>query len=81
MAHNGIQERVLLVEDDQSLKQLLAEELEDEGLSVHTESSAEKAFPLLQSWEPDLVVSDLKLPEADGMELLKWSRQLYMQPS
>ena len=81
MANNGVQERVLLVEDDQSLKLLLAEELEDEDLAVHTESSAEKAFPLLQSWEPDLVVSDLKLPEADGMELLKWSQQLYMQPS
>mgnify|MGYP000615539058 CR=1 FL=1 len=81
MANSGIQERVLLVEDDQSLKQLLAEELEDEGLAVHTEYSAEKAFPLLQTWEPDLVVSDLKLPEADGMELLRWSQQLYMQPS
>ncbi|MEF8822889.1 MAG: sigma-54 dependent transcriptional regulator [Desulfohalobiaceae bacterium] len=81
MTHSGIQERVLLVEDDQSLKQLLAEELEDEGLAVHTEYSAEKAFPLIQSWEPDLVVSDLKLPEADGMELLRWSQQLYMQPS
>ena len=81
MANNGTRERVLLVEDDQSLKQLLAEELEDEGLAVSTESSAEKAFPLLQSWEPDLVVSDLRLPEADGMELLKWSQQLYMQPS
>jgi len=81
MTNSGIQERVLLVEDDQSLKQLLAEELEDVGLAVHTEYSAEKAFPLLQSWEPDLVVSDLKLPEADGMELLRWSQQMYMQPS
>ncbi len=80
MESNNVRERVLLVEDDQSLKQLLAEELEDEGHAVRTESSAEGAFPLLQSWEPDLVVSDLKLPEADGMELLRWSQQLYMQP-
>lgn len=81
IANNEHQERVLLVEDDQSLTQLLAEELLDLGLKVETKSNAEEAYPLIEKWEPDLVISDLRLPGADGMELLKWVQQLYVQPS
>ncbi|MGM0454109.1 MAG: sigma-54-dependent transcriptional regulator, partial [Thermodesulfobacteriota bacterium] len=73
-------ERILVVEDDQGLAQLLCEELEEAGYRVKTASSAEEAAEVFARWEPDLVVSDLKLPDKDGMTLLQWSRQLYGQP-
>ncbi|MFW6216999.1 MAG: sigma-54-dependent transcriptional regulator [Desulfohalobiaceae bacterium] len=72
--------RILLVEDDQSLQQLLCEELEESGFAVHGESSAEKAYARLQSWNPDLVISDLRLPNADGMQLLQWSQDFSYRP-
>ncbi|MFP4392728.1 MAG: sigma-54-dependent transcriptional regulator [Desulfohalobiaceae bacterium] len=72
--------RILLVEDDQSLQQLLCEELEESGFTVHSESSAEKAYEKLQSWNPDLIISDLRLPHADGMQLLHWSQDFSYNP-
>ncbi len=68
------------MEDDQGLAELLYEELDEAGYPVMTASSAEAAEGLLKSWEPDLVVSDLKLPGADGMTLLEWVKALYDQP-
>ncbi|MFW5936526.1 MAG: sigma-54-dependent transcriptional regulator [Desulfosalsimonas sp.] len=73
-------ERILLVEDDTGLANLLNEELEDAGYQVRIASSAEAAEDLLKTWEPDLVVSDLKLPGEDGITLLQRTRELYAQP-
>ncbi|MGM0786332.1 MAG: sigma-54-dependent transcriptional regulator [Thermodesulfobacteriota bacterium] len=73
-------ERILVVEDDQGLAGLLNEELEDAGYLVKGASSAEEAEDLLKAWEPDLVVSDLRLPGEDGMALLQRTSQLYAQP-
>ncbi len=73
-------ERILIVEDDKELAQLLFEELDEAGYSLKTVDSAEAAAEQLKSWEPDLVISDLKLPDADGMSLLEWAKELYVQP-
>ncbi|WP_278401858.1 sigma-54-dependent transcriptional regulator [Stutzerimonas kunmingensis] len=75
------QERVLLVEDDDSLRQLLVEELEDRGLQVRALATAEEAVGSLESWEPALVVSDLRLPGADGMALLRRVRTMQAAPA
>ena len=73
-------ERILLVEDDQGLANLLNEELSDAGYRVRAVSSAEESRDVLKIWEADLVVSDLKLPGADGMSLLEAVKELYAQP-
>lgn len=78
--NNNSQKRILLVEDDQSLAQLITEELEEAEFAVQSASQAEQAYPLLSDWEPDLVISDLKLPGADGMQLLEWSKEFYVRP-
>lgn len=74
-------ERVLVVEDDQGLRQLLLDELEDRGLSVQGVPSTEEAVTLLEQWVPDLVVSDLRLPGADGMTLLRHTRTMHIGPA
>ncbi len=62
--------RILIVEDDQALGRLLTQEVLDHGLDSRWISSAEKALPVISQWSPDVVVSDLRLPGMDGLELM-----------
>lgn len=63
--------RVLIVEDDAALGDLLREEIEDAGLPVRRVPSAEVGWTALAEWRPDLVVCDLRLPGMDGLDFLK----------
>ena len=74
-------ERVLLVEDDRGLRELLTEELEDATIPVTAVDSAEAALQAMREVQPDLVVSDLRLPGMDGMELLREVRELPHAPA
>ncbi len=62
---------VLLVEDDQGLRESLATVLAYQGLTIVQAGSAEEAEELLGPHDPDLVVLDVNLPGIDGMELLR----------
>src|SRR5699024_5231005 len=61
---------ILLIEDDRSLRELLQEELEAEGYQVIACGDAEHGKHLLSSQALDLLISDLRLPGADGLSLL-----------
>ncbi len=73
--------RVLVVEDDAGLCDLLREELVDAGMEVKTARSAEDGLVLLDSFEPELVLCDIRLPGMDGLELLKRARQASRPPA
>lgn len=62
---------ILLVEDDQALARLITDELETEGwqLSVHHELSS--ALNWLEKNHPTLIVTDLRLPDGNGMDLVR----------
>lgn len=75
------EEYILLVEDDFSLRELLREELEAEGYGVTATNSAEAAQQALAEQIPDLVLSDLRLPGADGLSLLGALRTLEPPPA
>ena len=62
---------ILLVEDDQALARLMTDELEREGwqLSVHHELSS--ALNWLEENHPTLIVTDLRLPDGNGMDLVR----------
>ena len=78
---NRIQgQKVLIVEDDEGLARLLADETSDAGTRSRWVASAEAALPLLSDWEPDLVVSDLRLPGAGGMDLLERVDAMHAKP-
>ncbi|MEY6433011.1 sigma-54 dependent transcriptional regulator [Thioalkalicoccus limnaeus] len=62
--------RVLVVEDDRPLRDLIAIELGEAGLEVATAEHADAARGLLATQAFDLVVSDLRLPDASGLDLL-----------
>lgn len=62
---------ILLVEDDASLRTLLAEELEVDGYQVSCAGTGEEGRRLALECEPDLIVSDLRLPDGDGLSILR----------
>ncbi|MFW5970503.1 MAG: sigma-54-dependent transcriptional regulator [Desulfovermiculus sp.] len=74
------QEVILVVEDDQGLGQLLQEELTEANLNVHWVASAEQGQEWMIHNTPDLIVCDLKLPGANGLDLLTRTREQLPQP-
>ena len=67
---------VLIVEDDPSSSDILAQILEHNGMTVDIASSAENALQLLNDNRYDLAVLDLALPGMDGWQLQQEMRQL-----
>ncbi|MFT5458375.1 MAG: two-component system response regulator HydG, partial [Myxococcota bacterium] len=63
-------QRVLVVDDEPSLRYTLSEILGDEGLEVTTANDGAEALAALDAHPVDLVVSDLVMPGVDGLELL-----------
>ena len=63
-------ETIAVIEDDQSIGNLLAEALEEEGYRVERAYSGTEAVYLLERCRPDLILLDLMLPGLSGEELL-----------
>lgn len=65
--------RILLVEDDTNMRELLAEVLRGEGYAVDTVADGKRAAEVLFLYDAitdyDLIVSDVRLPGMDGVEL------------
>ncbi len=64
-------ERILIVEDDDLLRQVTAERLEREGFVVTTASRVAAGREVLEEQTPDLALLDIKLPDGEGTELLE----------
>ena len=67
---------VLVVDDDRDARELIARILGDCHATVQIAASAREAFDALRAAPPDLLISDLGMPEVDGFELLGWVRAL-----
>jgi DNA-binding NtrC family response regulator len=67
--------RILIVDDEANARTALAELLRDEGYAVETAADGFKALPKLEEFGPDIVVTDLKMPGMDGLELMKKVRE------
>jgi hypothetical protein len=69
MAGAGI--RVLVVEDDPETREILAAILDRSGFSHRLSAGAREALQLLDEWLPDVVVSDIGMPDVDGYEFVR----------
>ncbi|MBS0149967.1 MAG: sigma-54-dependent Fis family transcriptional regulator [Nitrospira sp.] len=64
-------EKILVVDDEQSLREVLSIMLKRAGYAVTSATDGEDAVELLQKEIFDLVITDLRMPKVDGMEVLK----------
>jgi DNA-binding NtrC family response regulator len=78
MAQSG---RILVVDDEANARSALAELLRDEGYDVETAADAFKALGKHEAFAPHVVVTDLKMPGMDGIELVKKLRAMEDPPA
>lgn len=70
-AANSQSSRILIVEDDQFLRDLMERKLIKEGFIVETAIEGESGLQKIKSWRPDLVLLDIILPGLDGFSILE----------
>jgi two-component system nitrogen regulation response regulator NtrX len=70
---------ILIVDDEQDIRSMLAELLEDEGYTCRTAANAEEARQSVQEFLPSLVILDIWMnnSDMDGLVLQQWIRRLY----
>jgi two-component system NtrC family response regulator len=71
--------KILVVDDDPSLRRVLEVQLEQDGYEVAAAASVPQTLSLLQLRPFDLLITDLKMPGMSGLELLKQTRSQYPQ--
>jgi excisionase family DNA binding protein len=62
---------VLLVDDDERMRELVRAELEREGYDVQEAASADEGLAAIESRKPELVLLDVMMPHVDGWEMLR----------
>ncbi|HEY9751247.1 MAG TPA: response regulator, partial [Allocoleopsis sp.] len=67
--------QVLLVDDEPGLREAVQAYLEDSGFAVDVAGNAQEGWQLLQQKLPDLVISDVMMPQVDGYQFLKQMRE------
>jgi DNA-binding response OmpR family regulator len=63
--------KILIVDDEEVIRMLYAEELEEEGYDVITAGSGHGLIAMIRDEKPDLVILDIKMAEHDGLDLLQ----------
>jgi DNA-binding NarL/FixJ family response regulator len=67
--------RLLLVDDEPGLREAVQAYLEDSNFVVEVASNARDGWELLQQYNPDLLISDIMMPQVDGYQFLKQVRE------
>lgn len=66
--------RILVVDDDRDIREALQQVLEEEGYQVATAENPIKAFEVMTQFVPDLIITDVMMPEMTGDEFVKCLR-------
>ncbi len=64
-------EKILIIDDEAEILELLTEVLQEEGYKVVKAGDGMEGLEVFQSETPDLVITDVKMPRKDGLEVLK----------
>ncbi len=65
-------EHILVVDDEEAIREIVTTMLESQGFSCTPASNGKVALRYLNGKSPDLVLSDMVMPDMDGMKLLEW---------
>jgi len=71
MANSEVKKNILVVDDEPQITRVLKTTLSSQGYGIRTASDGEEALQLMKGWAPDLVVTDLRMPNVDGLELCR----------
>ena len=71
-----MKKKILVVDDEKNIRLLLKEELTDEGYEVIEADTGAKALELIKKEKPDLVTLDIKMPDEDGLSILRKIREI-----
>jgi two-component system response regulator PilR (NtrC family)/two-component system response regulator HydG len=71
---------ILVVEDDSAMREMLREALEEDGYAVETASGGRAGVERVKRGGIDLVVSDVKMPDLDGLDMLREMRAVTPTP-
>ncbi|CCH65692.1 two-component response regulator [Richelia intracellularis HM01] len=67
--------QLLLVDDEPGLREAVKEYLQESGFNVQVASNASEGWEMLQQMTPELVISDVMMPQVDGYQFLKQMRE------
>jgi two-component system KDP operon response regulator KdpE len=71
MANPEVKGNILVVDDEPQIARVLKTTLSSQGYGVRTAIDGEDAVHQLKSWSPDLIITDLRMPNMDGLELCR----------
>jgi YesN/AraC family two-component response regulator len=72
--------RILVVDDEEHIRSILKDEMEELGMEVMEASNGDEAFDIIKSSEIDIIISDVRMPVASGMKLLEHLSTLEKKP-
>jgi len=67
--------KILVVDDDEHILRLYKDELTEEGYEVVLAANGQEALELFHKEDPDLVTLDIRLPDIDGIQLLRQMKE------
>ena len=70
----GSKGNILVVDDEPQITRVLKTTLSSQGYGVRTASDGDEASQMLKEWTPDLVITDLRMPNVGGLELCRLIR-------
>jgi len=65
-----VKAKILVIDDDTSLRRVLEYNLQEEGYEVETAASGEDGLKMFKQLQPDLVITDMKMSGMDGLKVL-----------
>src|SRR5215469_14398113 len=66
---------ILVVDDEPQITRVLKTTLSSQGYGVRSAGDGEEALNEMKSWPPDLIITDLRMPNVDGLELCRRVRK------
>src|SRR5713101_729958 len=74
MPSDGEKPKILVVDDEPQITRVLKTTLSSHGYAIRTASDGDDALQVMKSWTPDLVMTDLRMPNMNGVELCRYLR-------